>query len=126
MSKKAPIPQSPTWLTVIDGWVRDPKIRLDALIALAMTLAAAAITVAIASGAAGTAMDALLPSVLSKFVAGSVVTGTGCTWVWWQRRKRHKSTAAEELPLASHHPGVSTLGAGDGNADPHEDESAAA
>lgn len=94
MSKKTPIPPNPTWVTVVDGWVRDPKIRLDALIALAMLLAAAAITIALTTGAAAAAINVLLPSVFSKMVAGSVTTGAGCAWICWQRRKRSRAATA--------------------------------
>jgi hypothetical protein len=102
-----------TWVTVIDGWVRDPKIRTDALIALAMVLAAAAITVALATGAVGTTVDVLLPSVLSKLIAAAGGASAGGTLIWWARHRRHGQDANAQEPLPS---GQSPSPAQDGSA----------
>jgi membrane protein implicated in regulation of membrane protease activity len=85
-------PGSPSWLTVIDGWVRDPAIRAFALTILAMTLIGFALIIGLASGAIAAFINAMLPNLMAKAIAGTVgATATGST-IWLVRRRRARRT----------------------------------
>ncbi|MFD2471176.1 hypothetical protein [Amycolatopsis silviterrae] len=58
--------------SVIDGWVRDGKIRRDALIALALVLIAVVGIVAAVTGALGPLIGGLAGSPVARVVAGGV------------------------------------------------------
>lgn len=65
-------PSSPTFPTIIDGWVRDPAVRAFALTILAMVLIGLALIVGLASGAIGAFINAVLPGLMAKAIAGAV------------------------------------------------------
>jgi membrane-bound ClpP family serine protease len=75
------------WRTTIDGWVRDPAIRRHGLIALAMLLGTTALVVGLATGALVATVNTLLPSLLSKTIAGGTL-GLGSTGWLLHRRGR--------------------------------------
>lgn len=58
------------WRTTIDGWVRDPAIRKFGLTTLAVLLAGLALVVGLASGAVLTALNLMLPNLISKAIVG--------------------------------------------------------
>ena len=51
------------WRVIIDGWVRDPKIRRDALIGLVLLLATLVIIAAIAFSSGATVLGSLLATI---------------------------------------------------------------
>jgi hypothetical protein len=81
-------PSSPTLLTIVDGWVRDPAIRAFALTILAMVLIGLALIVGFATGATGVFINAVLPSLMAKTIAGTIGTTIGGGAIVLTRRRR--------------------------------------
>ncbi|MGI9003982.1 MAG: hypothetical protein ACR2GH_20425 [Pseudonocardia sp.] len=83
-------PASEGWRITIDSWVRDPAIRTFALIVLGMCLATAALVVGLATGTLITALNTVLPNLLTRMIAlvGLALTGTGG---WLVKRHRARS-----------------------------------
>jgi hypothetical protein len=99
-------PSPPNWLTIIDGWVRDPAVRAFALTILGMTLLGLALIVGLAGGAIGAFINTMLPNVTSRVVAsavGATVTGGGI-WLARRRRPRRHPAITPEPSAANSHP----------------------
>lgn len=97
---------SSTLLTIVDGWVRDPAIRAFALTILAMMLIGLALIVGLASGAIGAFINAVLPGLMAKAIAGAVGTTIGGGTILLARRRRARrsnptGTTTPELPPTS-------------------------
>jgi hypothetical protein len=75
------------WRDTIDGWVRDPNIRRHTLIALAMVLAATITVFALTSSVLANLANILLPTLLTKFLAGGTLGVGGTTW--WLHHGAH-------------------------------------
>src|SRR3954469_3279702 len=69
-----------SWTTVVDGWVRDPTIRRDALIALVLVLIAAVATVCAVTGALGPLVREAIGNEVVRVVAGSALGGGGLAY----------------------------------------------
>ncbi|GAA4551473.1 hypothetical protein [Amycolatopsis samaneae] len=72
---------------IVDRWVRDPLIRRDGLIALAMVLAALVLLAACLSGGAAAVLPALVVKVLGGATA-ALVAGWGAVRAVRSRRAR--------------------------------------
>lgn len=102
MSKKSSADDGDTvranWIEVIDGWVRDPKIRRDALFGLALVM----LTLGGAGAYASGALAPLLHNTAAQILAGGAsVLGTGWAGARYVRRQRSTRRAATSAALAA-------------------------
>jgi hypothetical protein len=88
-----------SWNTVIDGWVRDPTIRRDALIALVLVLIAAVAAVCAVTGALGPLVREATDDVVVRVVAGSVLGGGGLAYGGLRLRRRRICRAEQTAAL---------------------------
>jgi hypothetical protein len=80
----------PSWRSTIDGWVKDPMIRRDALRVVGMLLVTAIAIAWIIFQAS--ALASVLATTVGKLIAGSIPVGiaTVAGWKRLQRRRRHR------------------------------------
>ncbi|HET9255015.1 MAG TPA: hypothetical protein VFO16_07415 [Pseudonocardiaceae bacterium] len=91
-SDQRPTEDTPSWRGTIDGWVKDQKIRRDALIAVGMLLVAVIVIVWIIFRSGDSALTSMLSMAIGKLILGSipVVIATIGGWRVLQRRRRHR------------------------------------
>lgn len=87
------------WSVVVDGWVRDPAIRRDALIALVLVLIAAVAAVCAVTGALGPLVREATGDVVVRVVAGSVLGGGGLAYGGLRLRRRRTCRAEQAAAL---------------------------
>lgn len=87
MTPEPPPASSVPW-NVIDGWIRDPRIRRDALIGLTLVLIAVVVVVCAVTGALGPLAKEAIGNTVVRIVAGSALTGGVLGYGLRLRRRR--------------------------------------
>lgn len=92
----SPVP----WSNVVDGWIRDPRIRRDALIGLTLVLIAVVVVVCAVTGALGSLAKEAVGNTVVRIVAGSVLTGgvLGYGGLRLRRRRAQRSDGSAVDP----------------------------
>jgi hypothetical protein len=88
-----------SWSAVVDGWVRDPAIRRDALIALVLVLIAAVAAICAVTGALGPLVREATGNTVVRLVAGSVLGGGGLAYGGLRLRRRRTRRAEQAAAL---------------------------
>jgi hypothetical protein len=92
-SDQQPAEGNSSWRTTIDGWVKDARIRRDALFVVGMLLVTAIAIVWIIFQAS--ALASVLSTTVGKLIVGSIPVGiaTGASLKRLQRRRHHRHSA---------------------------------
>lgn len=78
-----------SWHSIIDGWVKDQKIRRDALTCVGMLLTTVVVVVWIIFHAGDSALAPVLSTSIGKIISSIAVTIAGGRALLWRRRHRH-------------------------------------
>jgi hypothetical protein len=91
------------WREIIDGWVKDSKIRRDALIAFVLLLTATAVVIALTFSGGATGLGDLVASPLGKYLLGAGAMGGGVlgTVGVMRRRKRKRAQVQADNAVAA-------------------------
>lgn len=93
-------------LDIVDGWVRDPSIRRDALIAFVLALIALVAVVCAVTGALGPLVRDAAGNDVFRVVAGGVLGGSGLAYgslrILRRRSGRAERSADHKCALGEH------------------------